>query len=133
MSQGNLKKEEIALIVKSVLEQMKNKTAQPQTQQDTTTQEQPVQPVQTTQATQSTIEEEQPLQPVQENTNDDQALLNDLSTADVDTVKDEEMDLSGLDGATNKQVEQKKDTKKADTFNKVIIKKEEVSSQDDFV
>jgi len=125
---GGVKKEEIALIVKSVLAQMNQEK-----QQKTAA------PTEVTQATEPAQNNAQMLmqegdtvqgeaQPVQEG--DDAALLNDLSTADVDNVQEQEMDLSSLDNIdSNKEVKEK--NVKADTFNKVIIDKNEVATKDD--
>jgi len=109
---GAIKKEEIALIVKSVLAQMnKEKQQSPvSTKQVSQTQ---------TQNTAKTKSQE-----------DDAALLNDLSSADVDNVQEQDMDLSSLDNIdSNKKIQS--NTKKADTFNKVIIDKKEVATKDD--
>ena len=118
---GEVKKEEIALIVKSILAQMnqeKNKPVQPIQQQ----------PSASTTKQQTQEEPKVEKNPTQEN--DDATLLNNLSSADVDNVKEEDIDLSALDNIdSNQKIDNKK--KKADNFNKVIIDKNEVATKDD--
>ena len=120
---GGVKKEEIALIVKSVLAQMN----QAKQQKAASSASEPAQNnAQMLMQEGETVQGE--TQPVQEG--DDAALLNDLSTADVDNVQEQEMDLSSLDNIdSNKEVKEK--NVKADTFNKVIIDKNEVATKDD--
>ncbi len=109
-SSSNIKQEEIASIVKSVLSQMK-KTGQ-------TKQQQPQQ-VETPQNKNTPTEV------------DDAELLNNLQSTNVDCTKNEDIDLSGLDSVNTKKKLKTKGKKQADTFNKVIIKKENVATKDD--
>ena len=101
-----IKKEEIALIVKSVLAQMNQKKDK---QQD---------------IPQKNKESEK------DNSGDDATLLSDLSSADIDNVKEEDLNLSTLGNIdSNQKIDNNK--KKADNFNKVIINKNEVATKDD--
>jgi len=110
-----IKKEEIALIVKSVLAQMNKTKKEPAMPKETVKQSTPQSSSNTT-----TVKPQE----------DDAALLNDLKSADIDNVQEEDMDLSALDNIdSNKQVHT--NNKKADTFNKVIIDKKEVTTKDD--
>ncbi len=110
-SGSNIKKEEIAAIVKTVLAQMKKTQQAPQ---------QNVQKVANTQTTNHTPSEV-----------DDAELLNNLQSTNVDSTKNEDIDLSGLDNIdSNKQVKNV-NKKQEDTFNKVIIKKDNVATKDD--
>ncbi len=116
VNQGGVKKEEIALIVKSVLEQMNKEKSVQKTQ---------VQPVQN-----SNTSEQQTTTDNKQEDSGDATLLNDLSAAKVDNVEEDDIDLSALDSVnSNKQI--KNNSKKADTFNKVIIDKNEVATKDD--
>ena len=128
---GGVKKEEIALIVKSVLAQMNQNKPQPT---QTTQQKQIEQPTEVkSEVPQNNIEQSTDIQaniPQNGSEGEDAMLLSDLSSADVDSVKEEDLDLSALDNIdSNKQVQNNK--KKADTFNKVIIDKNEVATKDD--
>jgi nucleoid-associated protein YgaU len=111
---GTVKKEEIALIVKSVLAQMnqeKDKKAIVEDKHQTSTN-----PTTTPQQVKQT--------------GDDASLLNDLSSADVDNAKEEDINLSALDDInSNKKIDNQK--KKSDNFNKVILEIQEVASKDD--
>jgi len=121
---GGVKKEEIALIVKSVLAQMNKEKEQKKIVAQNTIKEQEQEQPQTTATTDETTSS------TEDNTNEDAALLNDLSNADVDNVKEQDIDLSALDNVQTDQ-EVKSNNKKTDTFNKVIIEKKEVATQDD--
>ena len=109
-SSSNIKQEEIAAIVKNVLAQMK--------QPIQTKQQQPQQVV-AIQTTDSPAEV------------DDAELLNNLQSTNVDSTKNEDIDLSGLDGVDTKKEVNTKVKKQADNFNKVIIKKDNVATKDD--
>jgi nucleoid-associated protein YgaU len=133
---GGVKKEEIALIVKSVLAQMNQNKPQPT---QTTQQKQIEQSTEVkSKIPQNNIEQSTDIQAdIPQNSSErndsegeDATLLSDLSSADVDNVKEEDLDLSALDNIdSNKQVQNNK--KKADTFNKVIIDKNKVATKDD--
>jgi phage tail protein X len=120
-SEGNtIKKEEIALIVKSILAQMNQKKQNNRlnTNQIQTTASKPVS------KKQKEINDE--------NKVDDATLLSNLSSADVDNVKEEDIDLSSLDNVdSNRKIENKNKKEKADNFNKVIINKNELATKDD--
>ncbi len=111
-SSSSIKQEEIAAIVKSVLSQMKQpqQIKQPQQAKQQTT---------TVQTTNTPAEV------------DDAELLNNLQSTNVDSTKNEDIDLSGLDSVNSKKEVNTKGKKQEDTFNKVIIKKENVATKDD--
>ena len=109
-SSSNIKQEEIAAIVKSVLAQMK------QTGQTKVAKKQ----VASTQTTANSPSEV-----------DDAELLNNLQSTNVDSTKNEDIDLSGLDNIDTKKEVNTKAKKQEDTFNKVIIKKDNVATKDD--
>ena len=117
---GGVKKEEIALIVKSVLAQMNKEKA--------------VQKAQPKPVQEKSVQQTTPVEDTTTDTNNegDAALLNDLSAAKVDNVEEDDIDLSALDSVdSNQQIKNSSNTKKADTFNKVIINKNEVATKDD--
>ena len=102
---GGVKKEDIALIVQSVLAQMKADEAT-----------------------------KQPLssnQQVVNDDNNDQELLSNLSSAQMDTLDEQNIDISNINNANYQQEIDNQNSKKVDNFNKVIIEKNAEVSQDD--
>ena len=102
---GGVKKEDIALIVQSVLAQMKADKAT-----------------------------KQPLssnQQVVNDDNNDQELLSNLSSAQMDTLDEQNVNISNINNANYQQEIDNQNSKKVDNFNKVIIEKNAEVSQDD--
>jgi len=98
-----VKKEDIALIVKSVLAQMKAEEA---TKEPVVSNEDQI-------------------------TSNDQELLSNLSSAEVDTLDEQSIDMSTIESANNQQQINNGNRKKVDNFNKVIIEKNSGVSKDD--
>ncbi len=112
-SGGSVKKEEIAAIVKSVLTQMQ--------------QRKPQQVQKVTHSNATTTGSNTPTE-----VNDDAALLNTLQSTKVDNTKNEDIDLSSLDNLdSKKEIDNKSSKKQEDTFNKVVINKQEIATKDD--
>ena len=116
-----IRQEEIAAITKAVLAQIKQSIPQqPQQVAVKSVEPAPSKPNQVENSVPNPTEV------------DDATLFNDLQTSEVDTTQNEDLDISALDDLTTKKVAKSKKPKKAqDTFNKVVIDKNNVATKDD--